>query len=92
MGAMLDQPNQIAHWVMLSRLMGLAMEINSDGKLRPSGQRMATLRMLQLEGVVPSNLRNTQLNRATVLRLLLGIYLEIRPDWVPPTTICRAVI
>lgn len=88
----LDTPTQIAHWVMLSRLMGLAMEVNTDGKLRPPGQRMATLKMLQLEGVVPSNLRNTQLNRAIVLRMLLGIYLEIRPNWVPPTTICRAVI
>lgn len=91
-GATLDTPNQIAHWVILSRLMGLAMEINTDGKLRPPGQKMSTLKMLQLEGVVPPEMRNTQLNRAIVLRVLLGVYLEIRPDWVPPLTICRAVI
>lgn len=91
MTTVIDTPEGIANWVILSRLFGLALEINTEGQLRPPGQKMPTIKMLELEGVIPK-LRNTQKNRIIVLRAGLAAYLTYRPDWDVPPTICKAVI
>lgn len=87
----IDTPEGMQHWVFMSRLYGLALEINTDGAIRSVPGGIPALSALYLEGTIPK-MRNTQKNRATVLRIMVGHTVGIIPDWRIQPTVLDALL
>lgn len=83
----LDMPDQIQAWILLSRMFQLALELNTKMK----SSRGSILASLYYEGIIPNKMMGTRQNKAAVLKALTEIYAQRVPGWQKPETIRRAL-
>lgn len=83
----IDTPEGIRAWVFFSRMMQLALEINTGMK----SMKMPILKAMFLEGLTAECYRGTKANKVGMLRTMVNVMQEDNPGWKPGTSIARAL-
>lgn len=85
-GFVLDKPELIQHWVVMSRMYQLSIELKTGLK----HSRMPTLKAMYLEGLIDKQLPNTRKNKLAVLKAMVDQCKENDPSWTPQPSLQAA--
>lgn len=83
---MLTTPGQIAHWVFLSRMFQLALELNTEIR-----HRGPILRAMYNDGILDEKLTNNDTNKRLVLQAMVDLKKKLQPGWEPSASIAAAL-